>query len=86
MSKYLWLVTQEEITAWSTYRSAVVVAKTEDEARCILPTSKLLMSGAITWCTPEFPEYVTVRYLGVAKPGLEGVICVNTIDKKENEQ
>ena len=82
MTKYLWLVTQDPVTAWSTYRSAVVVAETEQEARGILPTSKMLISGAITWCTPE---YVSVHYLGIAEPGLEGVICVNTIDKKEME-
>ena len=74
MAKYLWLVTQDTITPWSTYVSAVVVAETEQGAKGILPTSKML-SGTRTWCAPE---YVSVRYLGVAEPGLEGVICVST--------
>ena len=81
MTKYLWLVTQNEVTAWNTYHSVVVVAETESEARCVLPTSKTLSGPLVTWCSPEF---VQVKYLGIAEPGLEGVICIS--HGKENEQ
>lgn len=77
--QYLWLVTQDQITPWNTYRSAVVVAETEIEAKCVLPTSKML-SGTTTWCVPG---YVSVRYLGIAEPGLEGVICVSTTNEND---
>ena len=79
MTKYLWLVTQDAISDWSIYASAVIVAETEEGAKGILPTSKML-SGSITWCSPE---YVSVRYLGVAEPGLEGVICVCTPNEND---
>ena len=79
MTKYLWLVTQNEITAWNTYHSAVVVAPSEYEARCVLPTSKSL-SGPTTWCAHD---YVSAEYLGIAKPGLEGAICISTVSKGE---
>lgn len=80
MSKYLWLVTQNEVTAWTTYHSAVVVAASAYEARCVLPTSKSLSGGA-DWCCPAFVE---AKYLGIAETGLERVICVS--HTKENEQ
>ena len=80
-NRYLWLVTQNEITAWNTYHSAVVVAPSEYEARCVLPTSKALSGGA-DWCCPDF---VSARYLGIAEPGLESVICVSTTNKGESE-
>ena len=81
MTKYLRLVTQNEITAWNIYHSAVVVAPSEYEARCVLPTSKALSIGP-DWCCPAF---VSARYLGIAEPGLESVICVSTTSKGESQ-
>lgn len=78
MTKYLWLVTQKEITAWSTYVSAVVVAENEADAVRMLPTGRALR-GKTYWCTPE---YIQVKFLGMATPGLEGVICVSTQEYK----
>ena len=83
MSKYLWLVTLEQVAgppSWNPYHAAVVVAETPTEAKCMLPTGRAIGSQ-VTWCTPEF---VQVKYLGVAEPGLEGVICVS--HTKESEQ
>lgn len=85
MTKYLWLITQDVFTAWSTYHSAVVIAATEHEAKRVLPTSKSL-SSPITWCAHDF---VSAKCLGVAEPGLEGdllgentnVICVSRTAK-----
>ena len=79
MSRYLWLIILEQVVDypdWNPYHTAVVVAEAAVEAKCILPTGRTI-GGQAVWCTPEF---VQVKYLGVAEPGLEGVICVSITD------
>jgi len=79
MANYLWLVTLDQHTVQGTYHSAVVVAESAPEAKCMLPTGRAIGSQ-VTWCSPDF---VSVRCLGIAEPGLESVICVSTTSKGE---
>lgn len=67
----LYLITQEVNNNYDTYDSAVVAAETEDEARAIHPSS---LSDEETWAPIE---HVVVKLIGVAAPGIEGVICAS---------
>jgi len=81
MTKYLWLVTLDQIAhhpKWNNYHSAVVVAETKNDAKYVLSTGGGTYSPT-TWVTPE---YVSVKYLGIAGPGLEDVICVSHQENK----
>ena len=74
MTKYLYLISQDENIGYDTYDSAIVCAKSEEDAKHITPSGtgfKDQWSG--TWCSS--PEQVEVTCLGVAKPSLEiGVV------------
>lgn len=72
----LWLISQEENTGWDTYDSAVVAAKTEEEARLINPDGEWNLSSA--WCSS--PERVHIEYLGIATEGVEPGIVLSSFN------
>jgi len=67
----LYHISQDRYRGYGTYDSAVVVANTEAEAQAMSPSVYAGMSG---WCSPQ---YVKVRYIGIANPGEQGVICAS---------
>ena len=72
----LWLISQEENTEWDTYDSAVVAARTEEEARLINPGGDWELS--IDWCSS--PDKVHVEYLGIATEGVEPGIVLSSFN------
>lgn len=77
MSKLkLWLISQEENTGWDTYDSAVVAAKTAEEARLINPEGK--WGTYPTWCSS--PDKVHVKYLGIATEDVEPGIVLSSFN------
>lgn len=72
----LWLISQEENTGWDTYDSAVVAAKTEEEARLINPDGEWNLPAA--WCSS--PDKVHVEYLGIATEGVEPGIVLSSFN------
>lgn len=72
----LWLISQEENTGWDTYDSAVVAAKTEEEARLTNPDGEWNLSYA--WCSS--PDKVHVEYLGIATEGVEPGIILSSFN------
>ena len=72
----LWLISQEENTGWDTYDSAVVAAKTEEEARLINPDGGWNLSSA--WCSS--PDKVHIEYLGIATEGVEPGIVLSSFN------
>lgn len=76
MTLYLWLLEQSEHTGSETYDSVVVVAQSEDDARAVHPSSKILDSRDVDWgstCWASSPMNVTATRLGMAdgESGLE---------------
>ena len=77
MSKLkLWLISQEENTGWDTYDSAVVAAKTAEEARLINPEGE--WGTYPTWYSS--PDKVHVEYLGIATEGVEPGIVLSSFN------
>lgn len=72
----LWLISQEENTGWDTYDSAVVAAKTEEEARLINPDGEWKLYSA--WCSS--PDKVHVEYLGIATESVEPGIVLSSFN------
>jgi hypothetical protein len=74
----LFFIWQTENTDYDTYDSAVVCAKSEDDARMMSPSSR---AGVIhnfntysDWATK--PENVNVKYIGEADESIAiGVVC-----------
>ena len=72
----LWLISQKVNNTWDTFDSAVVAAKTEDEARHIHPRGLIVISKLESnWCKPED---VRVEYIGSTKRKFPNtVICAS---------
>lgn len=70
----LYLISQDVNDGWDTYDSAVVAAKSEQEARSIHPSGR---ESSPTWDqTWTSPTNVKVELIGKAVPGTKaGVIC-----------
>ena len=73
----LYLISQDVISGYNAYDSAVVAAVSEDAARSIHPgeyawDGKATMYG--TWCAKED---VTVRLIGTAADNVSGVVCAS---------
>ena len=66
----LWKIEQTANCDWDIYDSAVVVAKTEDDARDIYPDGGKMDRQSKTNAWARF-ENVYATYLGEAAPGLE---------------
>lgn len=69
---YLYKISQDVNDNYDTYDSAIVVAKSEDEARLIHPrgTEREPWDGIIgTWAGD--PSQVQVELIGIAEPTLE---------------
>ena len=76
----LYHISQDEVDGWDTYDSAVVCAADEVAARNMHPHDGSPLKDAKyasnTWCAS--PEFVTVKFLGAAAPGVgEGVVCAS---------
>jgi len=70
----LYLLSQTESEGYTAYESLVVCAKSEADARLILPSGlQWAYASECGWCSS--PELVIVMHLGVAVDGLpEGVV------------
>lgn len=71
----LYKLTQDEVSGWDTFDSAVVAAENEQEAKQISPA----YSGdfdSVTWASS--PKKVTATLIGKAVPNTKvGVICAS---------
>lgn len=72
----LWLISQNERKGWDTFDSAVVAAKTAEEARLISPDGEWGTYSA--WCSS--PDKVHVEYLGIATEGVEPGIVLSSFN------
>lgn len=72
----LWLISQNERKWWDTFDSAVVAAKTAEEARLINPDGEWSIYSA--WCSS--PDKVHVEYLGIATEGVEPGIVLSSFN------
>lgn len=72
----LWLINQGENTGYDTYDSAVVAAKTAEEACLINPDGEWSTYSA--WCSS--PDKVHVEYLGIATEGVEPGIVLSSFN------
>ena len=72
----LWLISQNERKGWDTFDSAVVVAKTAEEARLTNPDGEWSKYSA--WCSS--PDKVHVEYLGIATEGVEPGIVLSSFN------
>lgn len=82
----LWLITQVQNRYCDTYRGAIVVAETEEDARQIHPDGEIYSNppivGRSEWhtkfpCWASHPSEVTVKLIGDAKPGVSGVVLAS---------
>lgn len=74
---YLYRISQDVNVGYDTYDSAVVSAYSEDEAKCIHPSTHHKGTWGIgDWCESE---YVNVELIGEAIEGIEpgSVICAS---------
>lgn len=72
----LWLISQNERKGWDTFDSAVVAAKTAEEARLINPDGEWSTYSA--WCS--YPDKVHVEYLGIATEGVAPGIVLSSFN------
>lgn len=73
----LYLISQDVYTGFDTYRSAVVAAENENDARDMHPNGTVLLSEDLDnggW--PTNPKYVDAEYLGETTKE-KGVICAD---------
>mgnify|MGYP001618598535 FL=1 len=77
----LFLISQDQVSGYDTYDSAVVAASDEGTARNMNPSGD---GEPMEWCRHSFsswcsgPEHVVVRYLGEAAEDVEqGVVCAS---------
>lgn len=72
----IWRISQTQNDGWDTYDSAVVAAKSEDEARLVRPGlgdwGDLYLGG---WC--KWPGDVAVEFIGDGYQGDAGVILAS---------
>jgi len=72
----LYLISQSVNNNYDTYDSAVVAAKSEDDARSMHPSGCTNLNGKTiwfdTWCSKED---VNVKLIGTAADGVSGIIC-----------
>lgn len=77
----LYLITQDVVNGYDTYDSAVVAAKTAEEAKRIHPDGKTIpfAEGEYNWGSwASKPEDATAELIGKAKLGTKkGVICAS---------
>ena len=72
----LYLLSQEENNDWDTYDSFVVACEDIETARHTLPSTQLTWGQEYSsWC--KTPDAVTVKYLGEAADGIQGIICAS---------
>lgn len=78
MGQNLYLISRPDVADYDEYESAVVVAKSEDDARKIHPGHpRLLNTLDNSWVSPE---KVIVTFLGLAKPrSRRGVVLASFI-------
>jgi len=76
----LYVIRQSVNNDWDTYDSAVVIAKSEEEARTIHPDGNRWIDGkwegwssASTWCNPEEVE---VELIGTSSSVASGSVLV----------
>ena len=74
----LWLISQTERRGYGTYDSAVVAAKTEDDARNINPSGDWKTAWCGAWATS--PANVSATYIGEAKEGTEKGIILDSFN------
>ncbi len=70
----IWKISQTQNDGYDTYDSAIVAAETEDEAREINPEGAWGRKYS-AWC--QFPDDVTVEFIGVGYQGDAGVILAS---------
>jgi len=75
----LWLISQNVNGGYDTYDSAVVCAKTIEEARKIDPANgRDVTNGSSSWGWVRSPDDVSCKLIGFAKGEIEkGVICAS---------
>ena len=72
----LYKLTQMTNNGWDTYDSLIVAARSENNARLILPTQYERWGESYsTWA--DTPEQVTVQKIGTTKTEAEGVILAS---------
>lgn len=72
----LWIISQTENDDYDTYDSAVVAAKTADDARHIMPGHGEWGDTYSAWCSS--PDKVEVKCIGEAAPNTSaGVILAS---------
>ena len=83
---FIFLISQDNVTGWDTYDSAVVYAESEEHARVMSPGPYYIWDGERwvwgtdgdpcgddSWCNPK---YVKVEMIGQSVDPVEpGVIC-----------
>jgi hypothetical protein len=78
----LYHISQSKNGGYDTYSDAVVAAWTEDEARNIRPDGSLISDppgyeGRISYDWTDDIRDVTAELIGLAVPGIKGVICAS---------
>jgi hypothetical protein len=77
----LYKISQDDVSGWDTYDSAIVVAETEEEAKKIHPAcyvNKSVGEGADSSTWTNDPSKVLCELIGVAVAGTsKGVICAS---------
>jgi len=80
----LYVIRQNVNNDWDTYDSAVVVAKTEEEARTIHPDGNRWIDGkwegwssTNTWCNPEEVE---AELIGTTTTAASGTVVVSSFN------
>ena len=73
---YLWLLSQSVNNGYDTYDSAVVAARTEDEARHIYPGGHSFDWATCFWASPD---HVVVQRIGIADESVAAgtVVCAS---------
>lgn len=74
----LWLLSQDENTGYDTYDSVVVAAKSEEEARLILPSEYQNWEDGCNYSWVNDPKLVKVELIGTAVRGTKvGVVLAS---------
>lgn len=76
----LWLLTQNTNNGWDTHDGCVVAAKTEADARKILPDEHMEWGTNSMHSWVDTPEEVTVQLLGNAVKGTEAGLILGSFN------
>ena len=63
----LWLISQDAITGWDTYDSAVVIAETADDAKMIHPSGEDYDDGVLWPVITGRLEFVSAALIGTTE-------------------